>query len=380
VAVVVVVFAQDGIPAVQILQRFVPVPVLWIPLAQCFEEAVAATNSQHAQEAVWGLSPELSLDVLTATARSLESAVLVISETWDRRHPTAVVPPSSQRHVEYDSYFNVRRRNDVEPLVALGEAAVVAYYRMVMNLKQGSSLRPPQIAALRNAFALIFALTPADLPAGSTSAIEIPAAADGRSGQSIAQPLGQPIDAMLRWQLGHHVFFVLLQALITVHLRLAATLNRQQWAETEAVLAQATRLWDGTVVAFQYAGDFAAEDYEEIVRPSMSPPLQQEGFSGFFSSDHVTLIHVLKGLRPALQRLPSELGDAHQAYLRAVDTAYEAHAFVCEVFVGAGSSLRGGHLNRSVGGPSFIRHTLKPRTLAAAGYSDERKRGAAWTR
>ena len=351
----------------RILQRFMPVPVLWIPLAQCFEETMAATNYQHAQRAVWGLRPELSLDALIATARFLEFAVLVISETWDRRHPTTAMRASSQRHVEYDRYFNVRRRNDVEPLVALGEAAVVAYHRMVMNLKQGSSLRPSQIGALRNAFAVIFALTVVDLPAGFASAIEIPDVAHARSGQPIAEPIGQPINAMLRWQLGHHVFFVLLQALITVHLRLAATLNRQQWAEAEAGLAQATRLWEGTVAAFQYAGDFAAEDYEEIVRPSMSPPLQREGFSGFFSADHVTLIHVLKGLRSALQQLPSELGAAHQAYLRAVDAAYEAHALVCEVFVGAGRSLRG------LSGPSFIRHTLKPRTLAAAGYSDERQ-------
>lgn len=370
-----------------------PVPVLWIPLAQRLEEAMAVTNDPPEQRAVRGLSPELSLDALIATAQSLDPAALLIGEAWDSRHQAAAVPASSQRQIEYDSYFNVSRRSDVEPLVALGEAAVVAYQRMVMNLQQGSSLRPPALGALRSAFAVVFAWTAVELPAEFTSAIEPPDGADPQCGRPLVQPLVEPtgnqpgnqpgeppgepsgarIDALLRWKLGHHSFFVLIQALIAVHQRLAATLNRQQWAQAEVVFAHATRLWEGTVAAFQCAGDFAAEDYEGIVRPSMSPPLQREGFSGFFSSDHVTLIHVLKGLRPALQRLPSELLAAHQAYLRALDAAYEAHACVCEFFVGAGSSLRSGHLDRSASGPSFIRHSLKPRTLAAAGYTDERQ-------
>lgn len=103
----------------------------------------------------------------------------------------------------------------------------------------------------------------------------------------------------------------------------------------------------------------------------MSPPCLKDGFSGFFSSDHVSLIRILKGLRPALQRLPPELGAAHRSYLHALDVAYEAHAFVCEVFVGNRSSLRGGQQERAAAGHSFIRHTLKPRTLAAAGQPDD---------
>lgn len=345
------------------------VPMLWIPPAQSFEDALLAERIERTARTAERLLLRSPALVRSSSPRSLGAEAHSILARWEILGAEPAVPTGMDRYVEYDVYFSIRRRTDREPLTALGEAAVVAYHRLLVDMHQGTRLEPHELGRIERAFAAIFALLSLDVDADSartSDTMPVPVAFHGSTHDEHTRG---PIDALLRWRLGHHSFFVLIQVLMVVHLRIATSLNRYDLAAAAGALALAAGLWEGTAAAFRFAADFASDDYENIVRPSMSPPFLKEGFSGFFSADHVGLIRILKGLRPALQQLPPELGAVHQTYLRALDLAYEAHACVCENFVGAGSSLRGGQRENSASGPAFIRHTLKPRALASAGAS-----------
>ena len=337
-------------------------PVLWMPPAQNLEEALRAEPVERDSLAATLPLAGGSVSVLLEPARPLEPAARAILEFWETRPPETAVRTGLERHIEYDGYFHVQRLTDIGPLVALGDAAVVAYYRVVTDLERGTSLNPQELEVLDRTFLTVFSLLGLDTRL-----------ATGRIGVlSVTATPYEPVDALMRWRIGHHAFFIVIQALMVTHLHLSSALRQRDHEAAELALERSTRLWEGTAAAFRYAADFSPQAYEDIVRPSMSPPFLKDGFSGFFSSDHVGMIRILKGLRPALQQLPPALSAAHERYLRALDIAYEAHAHVCESFVGAGSSLRGGHIERADSGPSFIRHTLKHRTMAAAGHgSDE---------
>jgi hypothetical protein len=330
-------------------------PVLWLPSAQNLE-GVDLGARRGAETTPLEAPSRATLHL----ARSLAPGALSILEEWSARSPDAASVEGPERHIEYDGYFGVRRVADADPLFALHEAAVVAHYQWTRDGLRGQSLSPVEIEHLHGAFEATFSFV------AGTSAAESaePPAWSG-------PPPEGPVDALLRWKIGHHVFFVLTQALILVHTQLAVALDREDIEVARQALSVGTRLWLGTAAAFSYTGDFSADDYENIVRPSMSPPFLKDGFSGFFSSDHVYLIRALKRLQPLLQRLPPELGPDHRSYLQALDDAYEAHALVCEAFVGTGHSLRGNQRDRQAIGPTFIRKTLKSRTMAAAGHQPE---------
>lgn len=334
-------------------------PVLWLPPAQTLEGVDLSTRSESARTVVEALLAGARSGDSFLLPRSLASGALPIMAKWRAWPPAAAVLEGPERHIEYDAYFGVRRLADTAPLNALGEAVVVAYHRWLTNCAQGHSLSPVELGYFHDAFDAMLALV-----AGASVSAAVSAPPSASSGP----PPEGAIDALLRWKIGHHTFFVLTQTLILVHTQLAGALEQADLSAAREALSLATRLWWGTAAAFRYTGDFPAEDYESIVRPSMSPPFLKDGFSGFFSSDHVYLIRALKRLQPSLKTLPTELGPAHRSYLQSLDAAYETHAFVCEAFVGAGHSLRSNQLDRSAVGPTFIRSNLKSRAMTAAGH------------
>lgn len=262
--------------------------------------------------------------------------------------------------MEYDNHFGVWRVAGEDPLSALGEATVVAYYRWSLDSLRGHSLKPAEIEALNTAFAAALSLV-----------AWVPSLVLSEPDETLAwstAPSEPLIDALHRWKIGHHVFFVLIQALLLSHTRLAVALDQKDGPAAREAFSISTKLWWGTAAAFRYTADFPATDCQNLLRPSTSPPFLMEWFSSFFSSDHAYLIRALKLLQPSLRALPPEFSQDHRWYLQALDATYEAHACGCETFVGEGHSLRAEHHDHPADGPAFIRHTLKRRTMAAAGH------------
>lgn len=145
-------------------------------------------------------------------------------------------------------------------------------------------------------------------------------------------------DAMRRWLSGHHVFFVLIQGIVINHRRLLNALQQQDIASARQAFLRAARLLDGSAGAMLLAGDMPRDCYESI-RLSMTPPAVPDGFSGVWSADHRAMMDDLKALKSHIDTLNPVLEPERQAWKAAMDRAYQAHAHVCEHFVGDGPSL-----------------------------------------
>ena len=182
--------------------------------------------------------------------------------------------------------------------------------------------------------------------------------------------LSHPLEAFRRWENGHHLFSVLIQGLIVVHAKLERVLKDQDWKAADGALTDATSLWLACSAAFHFTGDFVPEVFDMLVRPSMAPPFEREGFSGLFSADHVQLIQQLMALRPLLEALPAQLKPRHRTYLWALDAVYESHAMVCELHVGEKPSLKGETASSSAPSAPDVIRNLKRRTLRQAGQPD----------
>lgn len=334
--------------------------ILCLPLPQHLDGVDSTPRPDAARRALGALfdgaptrDPRLLIERLEAPARAIVAR-------WRTAVESGAAPGSgSERHQEYEAYFGVQRLAGGDPLASLGEAALVAYHRLLLDSLRGCSLGSVELSLLQGTFEEI-AATLGGAPDPSLAEPVVPGSWAGARSEA-------PVDAMVRWKLGHQAFFVLIQASIAAHTQLAVALRERQHRPAAEALSLATRLWWGTAAAFRYTGDFSADDYERVVRPSMSPPAMKHGFSGLLSVDHAYLLRAVKALRPALQELPEELGREHRLYLQALDAAYEAHAFVCERFVGCAQSLKGSHQDPQASAPTILRREFKSRALRNAG-------------
>lgn len=144
--------------------------------------------------------------------------------------------------------------------------------------------------------------------------------------------------AMSRWRVGHHAFFVLLQGIVLAHRRLEAALITGDMPSAKRALSQAARMLDGSAAAMRFAGDMPSERYA-VVRESMTPPNVPAKFSGLWSVDHCAMIEGMKALRERLMNNWGALEAELHVWHEAIDRVYAAHACVCEYFVGNGPSL-----------------------------------------
>lgn len=338
--------------------------IVCLPLPQHIEGVDLTERSDAARRILGALLSDASRGDPLPSMEHLASPTLSIAERWRAEIARgAAFTGGWERYTEYDGYFGVHRLAGEDPRACLAEAVLVAYHRLHRDSLRGHSLSPAELVDLQQAFEATFSTLagvaispPRDLlaprePAGTLS--------------------GAPEDALLRWKTGHHAFFVLIQALIIAHVRLAATLRVGHIEPAREAFALAALLWRGAAASFRYTGDLTVEGYENVVRPSMRPPFLKEGFSGFFSVDHAHLLRVVKSSRSLFLGLSPELHLEHRLYLEALDTAYEAHAFVCEQFVGEGQSLKGSRKDPSASAPTVIRRDLKKRALWNAGGPDD---------
>jgi len=144
------------------------------------------------------------------------------------------------------------------------------------------------------------------------------------------------------WQGFHWSFFINVQGLILSLRRFEAQLALGNLTQAEQELSAATELLLASGASMELAGSFTQAQYEQTVRPTMSPPqVASNNFSGLMSWEHASLMQIWKRLRPAFEQLPPELQPQHQAFVQAYFSLANAHRAVCEKFGGANSgSLR----------------------------------------
>ncbi|MEL6468406.1 MAG: siderophore biosynthesis protein [Cyanobacteria bacterium J06623_4] len=144
------------------------------------------------------------------------------------------------------------------------------------------------------------------------------------------------------WQGFHWSFFINVQGLILSLRRFEAQLALGDLTQAEQELAAATDLLLASGASMELAGSFTQAQYEQTVRPTMSPPqVASNNFSGLMSWEHASLMQIWKRLRPSFEHLPPELKPQHQAFVQAYFSLANAHRAVCEKFGGADSgSLR----------------------------------------
>jgi hypothetical protein len=159
--------------------------------------------------------------------------------------------------------------------------------------------------------------------------------------------------AMNRWVHGHLIFALLSQGLILSFRSLGQALRAgksekiQKWADLSISLLKASG------AAFVFTGDFPPGEYENTIRPSMTPPISPIGLSGLMSADHRHMAQTIRDMRPALMALAEQEPERHDRLAGAVADVYDRHIFVCERFVGSRPSiLTAGRTERS--GPSLI--------------------------
>jgi hypothetical protein len=149
----------------------------------------------------------------------------------------------------------------------------------------------------------------------------------------------RPVVGLRRWINGHQVFLVIIQGLIGECRRLVQALGDRHHEGTNETFDRLSDLLNGSAVALRFTGDFPPADYEDVVRPSMMPPLAPAGMSGLLSSDHAHLIKLMSALKCKLVTLDPACAEAYQRFRDALSGAYDAHLFVCERFTGRKPSL-----------------------------------------
>jgi hypothetical protein len=229
-------------------------------------------------------------------------------------------------HAEHDTYCEIDRvEGEALPIVL---RSILQVYQGLLEETQaaGTSLGPALWSQLRLAFDSMLHYL-ADQPLlleRNQSRYSPPSYRQAR----------QPVDPLYRWRLGHHVFLVVIQNLIIACNCFEDAIMSDQQEEAQAALGLATTLMQGAQAALRFTGDFAPEEYEEIVRPSMMPPQSPPGLSGLLSIDHQHLVKTLVRLKPMFLNLTPPLQAQHALFVQALDETYEAHKFVCARFIG----------------------------------------------
>jgi hypothetical protein len=158
---------------------------------------------------------------------------------------------------------------------------------------------------------------------------------------------------MIRWVHGHQIFAALSQGLIFSFLALGRAIRAGKGEQLRRWAALSTGLLQGSGAAFLFTGDFSAEEYSDLVRPSMMPPASPISLSGLMSEDHRFLMQTIRDMRPALRSLHEQEPVLHDGLQQAMSIVYDRHIHVCERFVGEKPSLLTAR-NAKKSGPALI--------------------------
>lgn len=240
---------------------------------------------------------------------------------------------------EHDLFFGAIR--------VTGESVETFVYTMLEALRsqlddalsEGISLSSGERAELREAFwttfHMVWRIGVAGTPFESAARVHTQGT-DTRTGDVKGGPL-------IRWRLGHQVFFALIQALIVSVGCLEECLRDDPDDVDSAcrLLEDATALMIGSGASLRYAGDFTRTHYTDSVRPAMMPPHINAKFSGLQLRDHRILLKLLHRVKPLVASPAPAVDKSYRLLLDAMSTAYDAHISVCSRFGGdRESSLR----------------------------------------
>jgi hypothetical protein len=274
-------------------------------------------------------------------------------------HPGDRVDLPEWKEIAFDQYFFVRRTMD-QPRLQLAVATLKALRAMAANASLGHDLAPGAVADLVTSVGVTADLLLARSARTQSEKTEIarerrkpeaPRWSDtSRQGHAYRGP------TMERWIVGHHLFFVEIQAIIL-------GIDAYEREPTDANLAAVTALLRGSTASMQFAGNFARADYE-TVRVSMAD--LEADFSGAFSADHRVMMRKLA----TLKRLADPASSAFHELKQALEDAYKAHAHVCRRFVGDAGSLAN---EGSVAWKALLDRFL-PRALARLGITASKAR------
>ncbi len=247
---------------------------------------------------------------------------LIPAEALAQWRPGERVDLPDWQEIAYDQYFCVRRALE-RPRLQLAVATLRALRAAAANAALGHDLAPSAMGDLVNAAGVTAEL----LLAGSSQARPIAARDPDPPRWSQASRQGQAYrgPTMERWIVGHHLFFVEIQAIILA-------IDAYERAQSDANLRAVAALLRGSTASMQFAGNFARADYE-VVRASMAD--LENDFSGTFSADHRVMMRKLA----TLKRLADPASAAFLELKNALEEAYKAHAHVCRRFVGDAGSL-----------------------------------------
>ncbi len=148
-----------------------------------------------------------------------------------------------------------------------------------------------------------------------------------------------PHHSMTRWVRGHQIFAALTQGLTAAFTDLKVALQERDDIRVSVAVDLAVLLLNGSAVSLEFTGDFPSSDYTEIIRPSMTPPLVPDTFSGLLSVDHRFFIQLLREMKPLLDSMAENRPDHHSRIAAAVAAVYDSHSFVCDRLVGKCPSL-----------------------------------------
>jgi hypothetical protein len=238
---------------------------------------------------------------------------------------------------------------DLAAMIEAGEPADSDVHDAFFNIARSHNDHPAQILISlfqsRSALWDDLAETPSSLPDADLAIIDLGLSATLAAllGALSPSPLSPPRVVLTahrqdpiprRWMRGHQIFTALSQGLIVgVNALQAATAAQDTPARDAAADLMATAM-EACGRALEFTGDFRVEAYEDLIRASMSPPNQPEGFSGLLSVDHRELVFRLKAARPAIDRLRAEDPDRHAKVVDALTGVYDRHKHVCAKFVG----------------------------------------------
>ena len=211
---------------------------------------------------------------------------------------------------QYDRFFRVGRALS-EGVQAKAQAAAVAATVRLLSCTQAAEVDCGQ--ALERALRV---------------SCDRLGASDTASASLAAPTSAGVLDPHARWQIGHHLFFVLVQALVITHDQIVAA---RSMAGVKAELIHAATLFEGARSAIHLTAHMTPAEYD-AVRSTMSPPNLSQGFSGQDSPDHAALISIarLAGQRVSELRMQPSLRATVEDYRVALDRLYTAHAKICE--------------------------------------------------
>jgi hypothetical protein len=238
---------------------------------------------------------------------------------------------TDERYEEHDQFFCVQRV-DGNPVEAFIRALLEACRAHLLD-----SLSVPSGLVAEHRHQLVHAFT------ASWSLLEEcgPDRAD-RVRATCTPVQVDPVDGdpLLRWKLGHQVFFALVQSLV-VTVGCAVDALRRGDQAVHRMLDVATVVMRGSGAALRYAGDFSPLQYRGVVRPAMMPPNLAAKFSGLQIRDHAYLLKWLAEFRPILAAADEAVSGRYQRFVAEMGTTYDAHRYVCARFGGdAEPSLR----------------------------------------